>query len=46
MAAESARRRRGATPRQVPAWTWAPASALELALTAAGWVSRRSPAWP
>jgi hypothetical protein len=36
MAVEAGRRRRGSSPRQVPAWTWGAGSLLALALTAAG----------
>lgn len=36
MATEAARRRRGHRERKVPSWTWAPASAVSLALTGLG----------
>lgn len=36
MALEGAKRRRGGSARLIPLWTWAPASALAVALTAAG----------
>ena len=36
MAVEGVARRRGRAPRQVPVWTWAPASVVAVALTAAG----------